>query len=170
MRGTGSEPAAAAEQEEEPSTLVNAEGDWATFHLAARNAGKLIDVTLVCGERRVDAHKLVLVSMSPYLDGLLTSGLAESEAHSKELTLEDMDGGAVEAVVDCMYSGKLSLSRATVATTATAGRPAARHASRRQARRSERGRQTPAWLAGRRARGGRMGLRSCGPQFSICLC
>ena len=56
----------------------------------------------------------MLVGLSPYLHGLLTSGLAESAAQSQELTLEDMDGRAVEAVVDCMYSGKLALSSRTV--------------------------------------------------------
>ena len=56
----------------------------------------------------------MITSLSPYLHGLLTSGLAESAAQSQELTLEDMDGRAVEAVVDCMYSGKLSLSPRSV--------------------------------------------------------
>ena len=55
----------------------------------------------------------MITSLSPYLHGLLTSGLAESAAQSQELTLEDMDGRAVEAVVDCMYSGKLALSSGT---------------------------------------------------------
>ena len=45
----------------------------------AREAGEFIDITLLVGERKIPAHKLVLVSLSPYLDGLLTSGLAESK-------------------------------------------------------------------------------------------
>ena len=111
--GGGASAAAAAEQEE-PPTLVDVGGDWASFMQAAREQGHFLDVTLVAGERRVEAHKAVLIGASPYLKGLLTSGLAESAAQSQELTLEDMDGRAVEAVVDCMYSGKLALSSRTV--------------------------------------------------------
>ena len=109
-RGSG---VASAEQEE-PPTLVVVEGEWATFMRAHREHGKFIDVTLIAGGRRIEAHRNVITSLSPYLDGLLTSGLAESAAQSQELTLEDMDGYAVEAVVDCMYSGALSLSNRTV--------------------------------------------------------
>ena len=111
--GGGASAAAAAEQEE-PPTLIDVEGSWAEFMRTHREAGKFIDVTLVAGGRRIEAHKNVITSLSPYLDGLLTSGLAESAAQSQELTLEDMDGRAVEAVVDCMYSGKLALSPRSV--------------------------------------------------------
>ena len=91
-------------------------GEWATAMKAARDEGQLIDFALCAGGLKIDAHKLVLISLSPYLRGLLTSGLAESAAQSEELTLQDMDGcgRAVEAVVNCMYSGKLSLSIYTV--------------------------------------------------------
>ena len=120
--GGGASAAAAAEQEE-PPTLVDVEGSWATFMQRQREAGQFLDVTLIAGGRRIEAHKNVIVGLSPYLEGLLTSGLAESAAQSQELTLEDMDGRAVEAVVDCMYSGKLALSphhRATAAVPSMA--------------------------------------------------
>ena len=42
----------------------------------------------VAGGQKIEAHKVVLTSLSPYLHGLLTSGLAESAAQSQELTLE----------------------------------------------------------------------------------
>jgi hypothetical protein len=84
----------------------------------AREDGKFIDVTLLAGERKILAHKVVLVSHSPYLDGLLTSGLAESKQGGAELAVgdEDTDGRAVEVIVDCFYSGELSLSRSTVSS------------------------------------------------------
>ena len=107
--GGASAAAAAGAQHEEPPTLVDVEGQWAQIMQAPREAGKFIDITLLAGGRRIEAHRNVLVGISPYLDGLLTSGLAESAAQSQELTLEDMDGRAVEAVIDCMYSGKLAL-------------------------------------------------------------
>ena len=99
---------------EEALQLIAVDGAWATMMISSREAGQFIDVTLIIGGRRVPAHKVVLVSASPFLKGLLTSGLAESNAQNQELALEDMDGGAVEALVDCMYSGKLRLSSRTV--------------------------------------------------------
>jgi hypothetical protein len=83
-----------------------------------REAGQFIDVTLIVGGRKIPAHKAVLVSFSPYLHGLLTSGLAESKQGGDELKIgdEDTDGRAVEAIVDCFYSGKLSLSLGTVSS------------------------------------------------------
>ena len=112
--GGGATAEAAAEQVEEPPTLVEVEGKWVEVMQPAREARQFIDVTLLAAGRRIEAHRNVLVSLSPYIAGLLTSGLAESATQSQELTLEDMDGRAVEAVVDCMYSGKLALSSHTV--------------------------------------------------------
>ena len=80
----------------------------------ARNDGNMLDITLVLPSgRRLRAHKLVLLTHSPYLDGLLTSGLAGSVAEVHELTVQG-DSGAIEAIVDCMYTAKLVLSPATV--------------------------------------------------------
>ena len=105
---------AAAAEQKEPPALVPVEGQWATFMVEQREEGHFVDVTLVAGGQRIQAHRTVLVGLSSYLKGLLTSGLAESVAQRQELTLEGMDGRAVEAVVDCMYSGKLALSPHTV--------------------------------------------------------
>jgi hypothetical protein len=85
---------------------------------SAREAGQFVDVTLLVSGRRIPAHRAVLVSLSPYFLGLLTSGLAESKQGGDELTIGDegIDGRAVEAIVDCFYSGQLSLSRSTVSS------------------------------------------------------
>ena len=96
--GGGATAEAAAEQVEEPPTLVVVDGKWVEVMQPAREARQFIDVTLLAAGRRIEAHRNVLVSLSPYIAGLLTSGLAESAAQSQELTLEDMDGRAVEAV------------------------------------------------------------------------
>jgi hypothetical protein len=83
-----------------------------------REAGQMIDITLLVGGRKIPAHKIALISHSPYLEGLLTSGLAESKEGGDELKVGDdsTDGRAVEAIVDCFYSGELSLSRSTVSS------------------------------------------------------
>jgi hypothetical protein len=85
---------------------------------SAREAGQFVDVMLLVGGRRIPAHRAVLVSLSPYFLGLLTSGFAESKQGGDELTIGDegIDGRAVEAIVDCFYSGQLSLSRSTVSS------------------------------------------------------
>ena len=81
-----------------------------------REQGKFIDAVLLVGRRKILAHRAVLVGMSPYFDGLLTSGLAESTQCGQEVKLADaeIDGCAVEVIVDCMYSGELALSGDTV--------------------------------------------------------
>jgi hypothetical protein len=100
----------------DPPTLVAVEGEWASFMQPARDAGEFIDITLLVGGRKIKAHKNVLVSLSPYIHGLLTSGLAESAEAGHEMAIGDetTDGRAVEAVVDLMYSGQLALSASTV--------------------------------------------------------
>jgi hypothetical protein len=102
----------------DPPTLVPVEGQWSQPMRSAREAGEFVDITLLVGDRKIPTHKLVLVSHSPYLHGLLTSGLAESSQGGDTLKVGDggTDGRAVEAIVDCFYSGQLSLSGSTVSS------------------------------------------------------
>jgi hypothetical protein len=119
-RGAGASAEAAPVAD--PPTLVPvpppAGSQWCVALQRPREDGKFIDITLLAGERKIPTHKLVLVGLSPYLDGLLTSGLAESKQGGAELKLGDdsTDGRAVEAIVDCFYSGQLSLSQSTVSS------------------------------------------------------
>jgi hypothetical protein len=112
--------ASAATTVADPPTLVPvappAPGEWSKPMQRHREAGQLIDITLLVGKCKIPAHKIALISHSPYLEGLLTSGLAESREGGAELKIGDdsTDGRAVEAIVDCFYCGQLSLSRATV--------------------------------------------------------
>jgi hypothetical protein len=121
-RRTTRDGASAAATVADPPTLVPvappADGQWCVSMRRHREAGQLIDITLLVGGRKIPAHKLVLISHSPYLEGLLTSGLAESKAGGDELKIgdENTDGRAVEVIVDCFYSGELSLSSSTVSS------------------------------------------------------
>jgi hypothetical protein len=114
--------ASAAAPVADPPTLVPVApplgGQWCVSLQRQREAGQFIDVTLVAGERKILTHKLVIVSHSPYIEGLLTSGLAESKEGGDTLKIgdEDTDPRAVEAIVDCFYTGKVSLSRSTVSS------------------------------------------------------
>jgi hypothetical protein len=115
-RGAGGASAAVAD----PPTLVAPPlgGQWCVSLRSGRDAGKFIDITLIVGGCNIAAHKNVLAGLSPYLDGLLTSGLAESKQGGDTLKIgdEDTDGRAVEVIVDCFYSGLLSLSSSTVSS------------------------------------------------------
>eukprot|EP01043_Picozoa_sp_COSAG02_P003432 COSAG02_NODE_83_length_39665_cov_25.213719_31_plen_441_part_00 len=75
----------------------------------ARQEGKFVDITLDVGGAKISAHRAVLVGLSPYFNCLLTSGLAESTQGGYEVKMDSAyaDTSAVEAIVDCMYSGKL---------------------------------------------------------------
>ena len=118
-RGAGGASAAPVA---DPPTLVPVApptGGWCASMHPAREAGQFIDITLHVGDRKIPAHKVALVSHSPYLLGLLTSGLAESkqgDSDTLKIGDESTDGRAVEVIVDCFYSGKVSLSRSTVSS------------------------------------------------------
>jgi hypothetical protein len=118
-RGAGASAAAAPVAD--PPTLVPVApppGGWCGSLQRARQACQLIDIALLVGGRKIAAHKLVLIGLSPYIEGLLTSGLAESRDGGDTLKIgdEDTDGRAVEVIVDCFYSGQLSLSCSTVSS------------------------------------------------------
>lgn len=79
-----------------------------------REQGLFVDATLEVGGVRIRAHRTVLAAHSPYIMALFTSGLAESTASSETpIVLQGVDGAAVAAIVDCMYTGELSLLGAT---------------------------------------------------------
>eukprot|EP01046_Picozoa_sp_COSAG06_P052217 COSAG06_NODE_8719_length_2089_cov_1.608040_1_plen_331_part_10 len=114
--------ASAAATVADPPTLVPVappvDGHWFVSLRRQREAGQFVDITLLVGGRKISAHKNALVALSSYIEGLLTSGLAESKQGGDELKIgdEDTDGRAVEAIVDCFYSAKLSLSSSTVSS------------------------------------------------------
>ena len=80
-RGSGG--ASAETTVADPPTLVPvappAGGEWCKSLQRPRQAGQFIDITLLVGGRKIAAHKLVLVGLSPYIEGLLTSGNATRE-------------------------------------------------------------------------------------------
>jgi hypothetical protein len=89
-RGAG---ASAAATVADPPTLVPVAppggSGWCLALRPAREAGQFIDITLLVGGRKIAAHKVALVGFSPYLLGLLTSGLAEVKAGGDTLKVGD---------------------------------------------------------------------------------
>jgi hypothetical protein len=106
-------PGASVATVDDPPTLVPvappATCDWCTALRRQREAGQFIDITLLVGRCKIPAHKTVLVGLSPYIEGLLTSGLAESKEGGDELKIgdEDRNGRAVEAIVVVLRSGRM---------------------------------------------------------------
>jgi hypothetical protein len=116
---TGPSAAAAYEAETRFVSVEPPAGvDWATAFRRGREAEQFLDIALVVAGQMIRTHKMVIASFSPYLAGLLTSGLAESSSCGNEMPIgdENIDGDAVAAIVDCFYSGRIGLSSATVST------------------------------------------------------
>ncbi|XP_071649281.1 kelch-like protein 5 [Temnothorax longispinosus] len=73
---------------------------------------QLTDVTLIAGNKRVPAHRLVLSAGSEYFATMFTSSLRESAQN--EIELMDVDGDALWALVLYCYTGCIELHEDSV--------------------------------------------------------
>uniref|UniRef100_A0A669BIV1 Kelch-like family member 5 n=1 Tax=Oreochromis niloticus TaxID=8128 RepID=A0A669BIV1_ORENI len=73
---------------------------------------QLCDVTLVAGERRIPAHRLVLSSVSDYFAAMFTSDVRE--AKQDEVKMEGVDPDALWVLVQYAYTGRLELREDTI--------------------------------------------------------
>ncbi|CAG9863855.1 unnamed protein product [Phyllotreta striolata] len=69
------------------------------------STGKLCDVTLIAGTsgRRIRAHRLVLAAASEYFSAMFTGGLSYDK--ESEITLGEVKGDVLEAIVHYCYTG-----------------------------------------------------------------
>lgn len=74
---------------------------------ALLRAEALVDVTLVCAEGRVRAHKVVLSACSPFFRRIFS----ENPCKHPVIVLKDFHGWEVQAVVDFMYRGEISVAQ-----------------------------------------------------------
>lgn len=65
----------------------------------------LVDVTLVCAESSIRAHKVVLSACSPFFQNVF----AENPCKHPVIVLKDFAGWVVQAIVDFMYRGEISV-------------------------------------------------------------
>ena len=74
----------------------------------------LCDVVLIGGDsgKRISAHSLILIASSDYFSTLLGEPMDESQ--KREITLSEVDGDALEKVVNYCYTGKLDLEGDTI--------------------------------------------------------
>ncbi|XP_025836516.1 protein jim lovell-like [Agrilus planipennis] len=72
---------------------------------ALLQAETLVDVTLVCAETSVRAHKVVLSACSPFFQRVFS----ENPCKHPVIVLKDFSGWEVQAIVDFMYKGEISV-------------------------------------------------------------
>ncbi|KAI5638477.1 BTB/POZ domain-containing protein [Phthorimaea operculella] len=84
---------------------------------ALLHAETLVDVTLVCAELRVRAHKVLLGACSP----LFRRIFSENPCKHPVIVLKDFQGWEVQAVVDFMYRGEVSVAQEQLSTVIRAG-------------------------------------------------
>ncbi|KAL3272846.1 hypothetical protein HHI36_014307 [Cryptolaemus montrouzieri] len=75
---------------------------------ALLQAETLVDVTLVCAETSVRAHKVVLSACSPFFQRIFS----ENPCKHPVIVLKDFSGWEVQAIVDFMYKGEISVIQA----------------------------------------------------------
>jgi len=74
--------------------------------------GLLTDVTLVAGERKIAAHRLLLAAASDYFAAMFTGNMTESSAQQVEIL--GVDPASLQQLVDYCYTGRLALQEDTV--------------------------------------------------------
>ncbi|XP_064610470.1 LOW QUALITY PROTEIN: kelch-like protein 18 [Liolophura sinensis] len=72
-----------------------------------RRQGKLCDVTLKVGEQKFTAHRIVLAASIPYFNAMFTHDMVESK--QDEITMQGIDPGAMGALVNYAYNGKVEI-------------------------------------------------------------
>lgn len=73
-----------------------------------RKNNDLCDISIAIADKLFRAHKIILISASPYFKAMFLSGLAES--HKDTIFLQEIDPGAFEAILDMIYEGKIKIS------------------------------------------------------------
>ena len=73
-----------------------------------RRTRKLCDVTLVAGEERIQAHKIVLAASSPYFRAMFTSGMREEEM--SVIPLHGISACTLAQLVEFAYTAEVSSS------------------------------------------------------------
>ncbi|TKR95564.1 hypothetical protein L596_009714 [Steinernema carpocapsae] len=77
-----------------------------------RQSGTLCDVTLVVGDTRIPAHRLVLAACSSYFQAMFTTEMTESRL--QEIQMIDIDDKTLEALVEFCYTGTLTINGCNV--------------------------------------------------------
>ena len=77
-----------------------------------RLTGMFCDVTLVAGNVNILAHKILLVSSSPYFFALLARGFMENK--SSRIPIEDVNPDILSLLVEYIYTSKIMITQNNV--------------------------------------------------------
>ncbi|CAL8077550.1 unnamed protein product [Calicophoron daubneyi] len=77
-----------------------------------RKNRELCDVVLLVDGREIFTHRVVLAACSAYFRAMFTGELAESR--QTEITLYDLDGDAVETLIDFCYTSQITVEESNV--------------------------------------------------------
>jgi len=88
----------------------NFKANFASSFQTLRSSGDFLDVTLVCGEKSVDAHKVILSAFSPVFRNILKNNKQPHPyIYFKGILNED-----IEAILDYLYTGETSVPASDV--------------------------------------------------------
>lgn len=91
---------------------VKAEGKFSLSYVKLNEfhrEKKYTDVNLIVGEKTFTCHRIILASASDYFDALFGGDFMES--HEENVTLNNIDVGNFENVLNYVYTGELRISR-----------------------------------------------------------
>ena len=94
------------------TTVFEFDSRWAGPVKEMYKDRELHDVVLSAGDISVAAHRVILAAASPHLRGLFRSEWNESRTQNVEL--QQVDGRALQKIVDFAYTGKIELAGSTV--------------------------------------------------------
>ncbi|KAE8748819.1 hypothetical protein FOCC_FOCC004413 [Frankliniella occidentalis] len=77
-----------------------------------RDTRRFCDVEILCGGKRIQAHRVVLAASSPYFLAMFTVELLEKQQQSVEI--HAIDPEILEALIHFIYSGKLRIGQDNV--------------------------------------------------------
>ncbi|KAK6048285.1 BTB/POZ domain protein, partial [Cooperia oncophora] len=78
------------------------------FTRLAEHRDVLCDVTLVAEGTRIKAHRIVLSTCSDYFKAMFTNNMAE--IRKEEIEMVNVESGALIALIDFCYSGRIRIS------------------------------------------------------------
>ena len=81
---------------------------------------QLCDVTLICGKRRMAAHKLVLSSLSSYFAVMFTQDLCEK--NQDEVEIKEVNPDALMWIIRYMYTSHIDIREDNVEDLLITGR------------------------------------------------
>ena len=98
---------------------INHLSERATEMIRFRLNDDLCDVTIIAGERKIHAHKLVLAASSPYFRSMFTGSLSVVNRPQPDVTIRGVDfrgvdEEALEALISFCYTSSIELGENNV--------------------------------------------------------